>query len=123
MDNVEENDGLGGESWGDDLLDFKHRHSTDGTDARSEGSDFSPAQLAMMGRRMSAEAAPLPKGVKDVSWQPPSSTGLQQSSPIFETEYDKRGNLRISGKGLTSDHSLPLPELARGQRHHRDFRL
>eukprot|EP00903_Cladosiphon_okamuranus_P013358 g12450.t1 len=104
MDNVENDDGLGGESWGDDLLDFTHRLRTDGTDATSEGSDFSPAQLAAIGRRRSTSSAPLPKGVKGVSWQPPSSTGLEHSYPIFETECDKRGALRVSAKGFTSDN-------------------
>lgn len=57
-----------------------------------------------MGRRISTHSAPLPRGVTDINWQAPRSTGLQHSSPIFETESDDKGSLRISGKGLTSDN-------------------
>eukprot|EP00752_Nemacystus_decipiens_P009796 g8745.t1 len=103
MDNDQLNDGAGEESWGGDLLDFPARPCADATDA-SEGSDFSPAQLAMIERRISVHASPLPEGVKDIDWQAPQATGLQHSSPIFETERDKRGTIRISSGGITPNN-------------------
>lgn len=107
MDNVEENGGFGDESWGGDLLNFEDGACPDAAeavDACSDGSDFSPAQLAIMERSVSAHAAPLPKGVEDVEWQPPRMSGLKHSSPIFETERDERGTLRISSPGLSSSN-------------------
>lgn len=104
MDNGLSNDGFGDESWGDDPLNFQTRRSVDISDATSEGSDYSPEQLAMIGRRISTHSAPLPRGVADIRWQAPESTGLQHSSPIFQTETDDRGTLRVSKKGLESDN-------------------
>lgn len=104
MDNGLSNDEFGDESWGDDPLNFQARRSVDISNATSEGSDYSPVQLAMIRRRISTHSAPLPRGVADIQWQAPESTGLQHSSPIFQTETDNRGTLRVSKKGFESDN-------------------
>lgn len=103
MEKSEWNDGFGDGDWGGDLPNLGERPDVEKTDA-SEGSDFSPAQLAIIGRRFSTNAAPLPKGVEDIEWQPPTLTGLQHSDPIFETELDKRGTLCVSSKGFSSNN-------------------
>ncbi|CAM9807121.1 unnamed protein product [Ectocarpus sp. 12 AP-2014] len=79
------------------------RAVTGGTEA-SDGSDFAPAQLAAMRKRVSAQGMPLPAGVEDVEWQPPASTGLEHSSAIFNTISDQEGVLRRSSAGLNVDN-------------------
>lgn len=105
MDNAEKSGGFGDESSGADLLNVDYyRTGTNATDATSDGSEFSPEDLAIIHRKMPTNGAPLPKGVQAVKWQPPQETGLQHSSPIFETERDIKGALRVSGKGFISDN-------------------
>lgn len=104
MDNEEKNERLGDASWGAGLLNGHDRTCTDATDTTSEGSDFTPEQVARMGRSISSHAVPLPEGVQDVQWQPPVLAGLGHSNPIFETISDNRGILRVSTKGLDTDN-------------------
>ncbi|CAN0484326.1 unnamed protein product [Ectocarpus sp. 12 AP-2014] len=87
--------------WGTGQRDF--RAVTGGTEA-SDGSDFTPAQLAAMRKRVSAQGMPLPAGVEDVEWQPPASTGLGHSSAIFNTISDQEGVLRRSSAGLNAEN-------------------
>lgn len=92
------NDVFGDDIWGADDLQTRSR-----TDA-SEGSDFTPAQLKMMKTQTLDQAAPLPKGVRDVQWQPPTATGLAHSAPIFQTEADAAGGLRMTSVGLSGSN-------------------
>ncbi|CAN0182798.1 unnamed protein product [Ectocarpus sp. 8 AP-2014] len=87
--------------WGTGQRDF--RAVTGGTEA-SNGSDFTPEQLAVMRKRFSVQGMPLPDGVEDVKWQPPVSTGLEHSSAIFNTISDQEGVLRRSSAGLNVDN-------------------
>lgn len=79
------------------------RSLTGATD-ETDGSDFTPEQLKRMTRRISAEGAPLPGGVRDVNWEAPTSTGLEHSAPIFETEADTKGGVRLTSKGINDNN-------------------
>ncbi|CAM9208827.1 unnamed protein product, partial [Ectocarpus sp. 13 AM-2016] len=87
--------------WDTGQRDF--RAVTGGTEA-SDGSDFTPAQLAAMRKRVSVQGMPLPDGVEGVEWQPPASTGLEHSSAIFNSISDQDGVLRRSSAGLNVDN-------------------
>ncbi|CAM9612408.1 unnamed protein product [Ectocarpus sp. 12 AP-2014] len=95
-----------GEEMADNLVGTGQRDLravTGGTEA-SDGSDFTPAQLAAMRKRVSVQGMPLPDGVEDVEWQPPASTGLEHSSAIFNTISDQEGVLRRSSAGVNVDN-------------------
>lgn len=97
MDIGANNDELGGELWGLDDMMTRHRDLTD-------GSDFTPTELAMMHRQNSKHVAPLPQGVPDVHWQPPASTGLKNSTAIFATERDTNGGLMVTTEGISESN-------------------
>ena len=98
MDTGEVDGEFGDDLWGADCSLV--RACTDVSDE----SDFTPAQLKIMKSKTLDQAAPLPKGVRDVGWQPPTSTGLHHSAPIFETESDTRGRLRMTSVGLSASN-------------------
>lgn len=106
MDNKDKNDGeLGNETWGAERWKADSRASRDGTGVSSEeGSEFSPAELEMMRRNISELRAPLPQGVQEIEWQAPRCSGLQHSSPIFETEHHARGVLGLTSRTFTSNN-------------------
>lgn len=90
------------EAWGAEDTDMRRLTCcSDGTD----DSDFTPTQLVMMKRKGSEKTAPLPKGVKDVHWQPPVATGLDNSIAIFQTEADEKGVLLLSSEGISESNS------------------
>jgi len=99
MDSEEERN----DEFGDDLWGCGNPHTRACTDA-SDGSDFTPAQLQIMKSQTLDRAAPLPEGVRDVQWQPPKSTGLKHSAPIFQTETDAAGGLRMTSVGLSGNN-------------------
>lgn len=102
MEHKANNDAFGNELWGAE--DANMRLANCCSDATDE-SDFTPAELAMMKRKRSNKTAPLPKGVKDVQWQPPVATGLDNSDAIFQTEAGERGVLLLSGEGINENNS------------------
>lgn len=87
----------------EDGLEDGMRSLTGATD-ESDGSDFTPAQLEMMKRKISGGGVPLPGGVQDVQWEAPRSTGLEHSDAIFETEADTKGGIRLTSKGINNNN-------------------
>lgn len=104
MDNGANNGDFGDEMWGADNLKTRFTDCTDATDGTG-GSDFTPSELAMLNmRKLSNQAAPLPEGVQDVHWQPPVSTGLENSAAIFATELDAKGEVVVSSEGISESN-------------------
>lgn len=74
-----------------------------GSNATEESED--DPVMAMLARKSTNvnKSAPLPEGVRDVGWVPPTHIGLAYSSAICETEMDVEG--RISVVSVNEDHA------------------
>lgn len=75
-----------------------------GGTGETDESDFTPAQLELMKHNNTTQAAPLPQGVRDIQWKPPTLTGLEHSTPIFETESNMEEGSLVTSKKINGNN-------------------